>query len=117
MPNLVRASLLLPAVLAAAFFVALPAIATRAAETSQAAVTGDGQERTAGIDAAETGRLVEAAVNKRIRPLVREIRDLREEVRFHDILGGIGYIMGLAGLAFYFLGVRKRRDRAAGNAD
>jgi nickel transport protein len=30
------------------------------------------------------------------------------KVRLHDVLGGIGCILGLMGLAFYFLGVRRR---------
>jgi len=35
------------------------------------------------------------------------------KVRLHDVLGGIGYILGLMGLAFYFLGVR-RKGKAEG---
>jgi len=55
-------------------------------------------------------RVVERSVAMRVRPLARELKEFKEEVRFRDVLGGIGYIVGLAGLAFYFLGVR-RRDR------
>lgn len=54
--------------------------------------------------------MIEAAVAQKLRPLQREIVELREEIRLHDILGGIGYIVGIAGISFYFLGVR-RRDR------
>ena len=73
---------------------------TGAVQNSNAASTSPDEEALT--------RKIEAAVAKRIRPLVREIGELKEEVRFHDILGGIGYILGLAGVAFYFLGVRRR---------
>ncbi|NQV23281.1 MAG: hypothetical protein HQ518_02845, partial [Rhodopirellula sp.] len=36
--------------------------------------------------------------------------ELREELRWQDIIGGVGYILGLMGIVFYFLGVR-RGDR------
>lgn len=38
--------------------------------------------------------------------LRREIHELKTSIRFHDILGGIGYIFGLVGLALY---LKKRR--------
>jgi nickel transport protein len=53
--------------------------------------------------------LVEKAVRDAVRPLREQIEQYEEKRRLHDILGGIGYILGLGGLAFYFLGVRRRR--------
>lgn len=82
-----------------------------AQESSSAQSTGAVQNSnaaSASLDEEALTRKIEAAVAKRIRPLVREIGALKEEVRLHDILGGIGYIIGLAGVAFYFLGVRRR---------
>jgi len=52
---------------------------------------------------------VAQAVRDEVRPLREQIERYEERRRLHDILGGIGYIMGLGGLAFYFLG-RRRRD-------
>jgi len=50
-----------------------------------------------------------------IATLRAEVVALREQLagyenrtRLRDVLGGIGYILGLAGLAFYFLGVRRK---------
>ena len=47
--------------------------------------------------------------------LLAEIRGLREQLaqyeartRFRDVLGGIGYILGLSGVAFYVVGSRKQ---------
>ena len=63
-------------------------------------------------------RAVADAVSKEIDPLRKQINKYREElqeyqekIRLHDILGGIGYIVGVAGLAFYLLGRRMERAR------
>jgi nickel transport protein len=43
--------------------------------------------------------------------LQQSLTEFQQQIRLRDVLGGIGYIVGLAGVAFYFLGVRrKRRD-------
>ena len=51
------------------------------------------------------------SVNHELVELRREFQDFRQEVRWHDVLGGIGYIVGVAGIAFYFLGVRRKELR------
>jgi len=52
----------------------------------------------------------------RINRVIKEIRELREETRWRDIVGVVGYIFGLAGVAMYFLskkqGRQKHNDRA-----
>ncbi len=50
-----------------------------------------------GLDAA-----IEGAVARQIRPLREELLATREALRLRDILGGIGYIFGLAGLAIWW---------------
>lgn len=62
---------------------------------------------------ASTGALHDQiALNRaEIVRLQRSLVDFQQQTRLRDVLGGIGYIVGLAGVAFYFLGVRrKRRD-------
>jgi len=44
---------------------------------------------------------VERAVGKAIKPLMREL-SMRSEKSFADIVGGIGFIFGLFGVAMYF---------------
>jgi nickel transport protein len=51
---------------------------------------------------------IDRAVRKHVDPLREQLESYEERTRFRDILGGIGYIMGLGGLAFYFLGARRR---------
>ena len=60
-----------------------------------------------------------AALADRLEGVEKQVVKLREElvryedrVRLHDVLGGIGCILGLMGLTFYFLGVR-RKEKAA----
>lgn len=60
-----------------------------------------------------SGRDIEAmvarAVAKEIRPLQKRIIAYENKVRWNDILGGLGYILGLTGIVFFFLARKKRR--------
>ncbi len=47
---------------------------------------------------------------RQVLALRRDIEELRNELRWQDIIGGVGYILGLMGIAFYFLG-SNRGDR------
>jgi nickel transport protein len=54
------------------------------------------------------------AIQTQIAQLRRELAAREDSTRFRDIVGGIGYILGLMGLAFYFLGARRRKMKDAG---
>ncbi len=82
-------------------------VATAELPASVLRSTGEPQNPGADGDVAAT---VEAAVSKYVRPLREEIADLRQSIRLHDILGGIGYIAGLTGLWFYLKARRTRRE-------
>ena len=47
-------------------------------------------------------------LSTQIQLLRRQISESDERLRFRDILGGIGFILGLAGVAFY-MKARQRR--------
>jgi nickel transport protein len=47
--------------------------------------------------------------NAQIIRLQKEVRELRDEMRLRDIIGGVGYIFGVAGVAMYILSRRQRR--------
>jgi len=51
---------------------------------------------------------LESIVARHVNPLRRQIEQYEEKTRWRDVLGGIGYILGLTGAAFYFLGARRR---------
>lgn len=50
---------------------------------------------------------IERAVARQVRPLREELLAWQERARFTDVLGGIGYIAGIAGLALWW---RSRRQ-------
>ena len=54
------------------------------------------------------GDSVTGAVRKAVAPLERRIDKLETQIRFRDILGGIGYIWGVAGVVLY---LRCRRPK------
>lgn len=50
---------------------------------------------------------IERAVARQIRPLREQLVAAEDRIRFQDILGGIGYIMGLTGLALWWKSRRR----------
>lgn len=50
---------------------------------------------------------IEEAVHRQLQPLARKIEHMEDRIRWSDVLGGIGYIIGLTGMGFYLLGMRK----------
>lgn len=54
-----------------------------------------------------------AALERQIVQLRKQIDGYEEKTRWHDVLGGLGYILGLMGLAYYFLGRKKARPPSA----
>jgi nickel transport protein len=74
-----------------------------AAETSDSSTAAD-DPLAAKID----------ALNKQVVQLRQEIHDSDDRLRLRDLLGGLGYILGLTGAAFYFLGSRRNRSKATG---
>jgi nickel transport protein len=60
-------------------------------------------------------QIVEREIAKHVAPLRKQIEQCRVElqehqakVRMRDIVGGVGWLVGLAGIAFYFLGARRK---------
>ena len=62
-----------------------------------------------GLSAAEVTTLIESTLDRKLKPLMDRITALNENrISLSDILGGIGYIVGLVGLAAYMQYRRKR---------
>jgi nickel transport protein len=68
-------------------------------------------------DAAEPSpKSLEAAIddlNRQIAGLRKDLNGYKNQLRLQDILGGLGYIVGITGVVFYFLGVRRKEAQAA----
>jgi nickel transport protein len=65
----------------------------------------DASEEPACSSSAEFGvlvdRSVDRAVSRQVRPLLEAFADVDSRIRLHDIVGGIGMIFGLAGVAMW----------------
>ena len=72
-----------------------------------------GNSATPLASARDLKRVVASAVHKQVAPLRRDLAEFKERQRVQDIIGGIGYLLGVAGIAFYFLGVRRKERRSA----
>lgn len=58
---------------------------------------------TYAVDEQQLSRLIESALEKKLAPIKRSLAEQQEnKPTLQDILGGIGYILGLAGIAAYF---------------
>lgn len=93
--SLLPASLPLPA----------PELGTSLAEAREAVVPAPSQEGGTGDLAAMESRIAEA-VAQQVAPLREQLSTYEDQVRLRDVLGGLGYILGLAGL---FAWMRARR--------
>jgi nickel transport protein len=62
---------------------------------------------------ADLTALIAEAVRDEVRPLRREISAYKEKHDLQTVLGGIGYILGLFGLAFFLMARRQTRGQAA----
>lgn len=63
-----------------------------------------------GIEPTALAALVEQATARQIRPLREQLDAFEDRARLHDVLGGVGVIFGLGGVA-YGLSVRARLRR------
>lgn len=85
-----------------------PAAGTDLRDTAQAAHACPPSAESAldpGVEAA-----IERAVARQVRPLREQLLATRDAVAFRDVLGGIGYILGLGGVGLWWYG-RRRPDR------
>jgi nickel transport protein len=55
-------------------------------------------------------RIIDEALDRKLAPVKQMIRQSQEKgPRLQDIIGGVGYIIGLAGIAAYMAGRKKNR--------
>ena len=95
------------------------ASSTPAAMVAPAAATSDAQpkpaqgadkapaQQAANISAAELQSIVNTALDVKLGPIRKELAEMRvARPGFSEIFGGIGWLVGLAGIALYFKGRR-----------
>jgi len=83
--------------------------AAAAAQNAPAGKTVKG-DQTAPCDSARLQAAIEKALDKKLKPVTRLLAEaMQPGPSFTEILGGIGYIIGLVGLAAYFKSRQKHR--------
>ena len=64
-----------------------------------------------GIAAEDIENAVEKALDEKLKPIIQMLADMHEQgPDVSDVLGGIGYILGLMGVASYFHYRQKRKE-------
>jgi len=107
------ATRLLTVMVGIAAFLALTVDAAVAQNDAPAAAAQDSAARAApGAAAAQLPadieKAIEKALDKKLAPILRTLAEMQEQkVRPTDVLGGLGYIFGLVGVAAYFKRPRK----------
>ena len=89
--------------------VSAPAVATAAAAQRPASPKADKApaQQAANISAAELQNIVNTALDAKLGPIRKELAEMRvARPGFSEIFGGIGWLVGLAGIALYFKGRR-----------
>lgn len=82
-------------------------------EDGAATPTSSPAAAVASVDPAEIRAIVQQAVGESLTPVMRSISELKEQKSFSDIVGGIGFIVGLLGI-FFYLKARKERSSPVG---
>ncbi len=69
----------------------------------------DGPHEQQGLNESRLADVVEQAVTRQLIPLRKQLVAYEERARLQDIIGGIGYIVGIAGIALWWRS-RKRQS-------
>ncbi len=62
-----------------------------------------------GVHSAQLEEMISKAVAREVKPLRKQLLQYENAVRFRDILGGLGYILGLTGLGLWISTRRQRQ--------
>ncbi len=84
-----------------------PTPVVAAAPEPQAAVSTDTDRTTISLSPDELQALVEQSLDKKLAPILHRLGAVDTGPSLNDIIGGIGYILGLVGLAAYLQSRRK----------
>jgi nickel transport protein len=107
---LVPGLLLLTTGAALAQSVLAPPAAPQPAISTEAPAAGEPSPAAASPLPAGIDKALEKALDKKLAPIMRTLAEMQEQkVRLTDVLGGLGYIFGLVGVAAYF----KRKPQGA----
>ncbi len=79
---------------------------------SEPVKTAPSVDRSAELNTADLEAVVERVLDKKLKPVIRLLVDTRQnEPSLSEIIGGIGYIMGIVGIIAYFQSRSPKRDK------
>lgn len=78
-----------------------------------AATPSESHDEPLAVPDADRGNADVEAIGRQVAALRRDFDRYRNELRLRDVLGGLGYLLGIMGTAFYFLGVRRKEKHTA----
>ena len=77
-------------------------------KAAQQAPPGQNKSTLVVVDQEQLSQIIESALDRKLGPIKRSLAEQQEKkTSLQDILGGIGYILGLAGIAAYFKSQKK----------
>ncbi len=84
------------------------AAATPAAQTNPEPIPSINGHEVVSVNVSpqELSRIINDALSTQLRPLRQQLDQYEDKIRWHDVLGGLGYIFGLAGVAYYLVSRR-----------
>lgn len=82
-------------------------ISSPSAESSPPPALAPPPQGTPAPQGTELQALIEQSLEKKLAPIRRQLAQLDQRPSLHDIIGGLGYIMGLVGLGAYMHSRRK----------
>jgi nickel transport protein len=68
------------------------------------------ESTTISLGRREIEEIINASLDKKLQPITQMLADaMNQEPGFTEIMGGIGYILGLVGIALYFANRKRNR--------
>lgn len=89
----------------------LPAVPEGGSGVALAAATGPPSVTSPPTRSTASADQIAAAVARQIEPLAEQLDSLEASIRLRDVLGGVGYIIGIFGLVAF---MKVRRDKSGG---
>jgi len=84
----------------------------RAIASDEGAAQAESHDEPVPVPDADRSNADVEAIGRQVAALRRDFDRFRNEIRLRDVLGGLGYILGIMGTAFYFLGVRRKEKHS-----
>lgn len=71
---------------------------------AQAQEVQDASRKITQVDIEQVKSVIEDSIDQKLKPIMRKLTELEQKkISFIEVMGGIGYIFGIAGVVLYFL--------------